>query len=109
MNELNAREAVAILRTIQACDLEDLDAIQEMPYSVEVRTAWHELGSPATRQYRLMLAGGVPTVYLVGNIDEDGVPCTAQLDCGDGFLPVTEKENEALVNFAANFHFGESA
>ena len=87
--------------------------IEESAFRIEVRSGWttnpREL---APEEYRLMLAGGGPTVWLTGELDSNREPTTARLlysDVGgDGWLwPGDKAEEEALLEFAQCFYFGE--
>jgi len=90
------------------------EAIEEMPLSVEVRTAWEapwqEDVKPAF--FRLLLSTGGPAVQIVGDLDEFSQPESARIEGQDWFQPweainLSADETTALVSFASFFCFGE--
>lgn len=88
-------------------------AIQELPLSVEVRSAWRSVGErnsdPA--EYRILLAWGGPAVRIVGELNVYGEPETARIEYQDWGTPWMEyyqyiDAEGAVLTFASQFYYG---
>lgn len=104
-----------------------LEAIQESPLSVEVRSGWYGVygGSESGKQpceYQILLCTGGPAVRLVGELGRYSEPETARLEYQDWGTPWMELNNHALgtesmmsydemtavlLSYARQFWFGE--
>lgn len=71
-----------------------IQRIQEDPLSVELREAWYVWGCKPNDEppieYRILLCAGGPAVRIVGDLDDDGIPCAAHLEFQDWFTPWKE-------------------
>jgi hypothetical protein len=112
------REMVKALETAEEADddraREDaIQAIQEDPLSVEVRSDWRVPGGESEdTEYRILLATGGPAAQIVGELGEYNEPRTAQLQVQDWFTPWTDLElgsgeREALLTYARQFYYGD--
>lgn len=88
-------------------------SIEEDPLSVQVRTDWHTPGEESeSTEYEILLCTGGPAVRIVGDLDWNHQPETAQIEYQDWFTPwerysnTTSEEDEALLTYARQFYFG---
>jgi hypothetical protein len=88
-----------------------LEDIQNSPLAVSVRSDWTQPGSKfEPGEYQILLCTGGPACRIVGDL-ERGEPVSASLEYQDWFtpwqlLPTSSAENEALVEYARCFYFG---
>jgi len=81
--------------------------------SAEIRSDWMPVGGdPMGWTYRLLLCWGGPSVQLTGELDEHFQPISAVVQYQDWFtgwadLPMEEEEQEAAVEWASLFYWGE--
>ena len=81
--------------------------------SAEIRSDWMPVGEdPTGWTYRLLLCWGGPSVQLTGELDEHRQPISAVVQYQDWFtgwadLPMEEEEQEAAVEWASLFYWGE--
>lgn len=116
-------EMVARLRQAEA-DNDDkaveeaIQAIQEDPLSVEVRTGWYSYSTaqyviePQVEEYLILLCTGGPACKIVGNLSETGEPETARIeyqDWGTPWIeyPLTSTQEATVLEYARQFYFGE--
>ena len=87
------------------------ERLQEIPLSVEVRTGWYDPAGEQAQpsEYCLLLTTGGPACRIVGDLDDDGQPTSAQLqhqDWGTPWATIHEATGgDDLVAFAALFLF----
>jgi len=88
-------------------------AIDEDPLSVQVRSAWHTPGEDSSpTEYEILLCTGGPAARIRGEINQYNEPETAQIEYQDWFTPwerysdTSSEEDEALLTYARQFHFG---
>lgn len=90
-------------------------AIQEDPLSIEVRSGWEAFVPDATNlkpaEYNILLCTGGPAVRILGDLNEDGSPGTANLEYQDWFVaweqyPLELDDEEKLIEYARQFYFG---
>ena len=113
-----------------------LEAIQESPLSVEVRSGWVSLtdwgylkrdaSSIEAAEYKILLTTGGPALRIIGELDQYGEPETARLEYQDWgtpwteYVPLTDKATptlhsetyrdvaalDALLAYARSFYYG---
>ena len=95
--------------------------IDEMPLSIDVRSAWYTPGATAAARYpiefAILLTTGGPALRVWGGLSEHGEPESAQLQMQDWGVPWREvwpcevaemdEAREALLWFAQRFYFGD--
>ncbi|MCI0560519.1 MAG: hypothetical protein MN733_18690 [Nitrososphaera sp.] len=111
-----------ILELVTRLDTEDehgrdavVEAIQEDPLDVSVRSGWYPPGDTEgskAEEYLILLCTGGPAVRIIGQLDEHGQPETAMLQYQDWFTSWTEyrltgEQEETLLTYAQQFYFGE--
>ena len=91
-----------------------LEAIQEDPLTVEVKSDWHSPGDKEAEDtdYLILLCTGGPAVRITGTLDKWKQPETATIEYQDWFTPwnpypTTQSQVEALLDYARCFYFGE--
>ena len=107
-----------ILEMVAACEngeewegIDPIDAIHENALSVQIRSGWHAPGEEHRgAEYEILLCTGGPAVRIVGELDDDAQPETAELQAqGWGIpwetVPTTEDEDEAMLTYALHFWF----
>ena len=90
-----------------------MQAIQEDPLSVEVRSDWYTPGegdnSPS--EFCILLCTGGPAVRIIGDLDHTGEPARPRLQYQDWGTPWIELINgvdrNALLTYCQQFYFGE--
>ena len=99
-------------------DVDDIDReIDQSPLSVEVRSPWYQPGSDPREhtpcEFCILLSTGGPALRIVGDLDDNGEPTTAQLQWQDWGTPWTEfwpahsdDARVTLLLFASRFCFG---
>ena len=112
----------SIVEMVTALDTEDEDAregaiqaINEDPLSVEVRSDWHTPGEVIAKntEYRILLSWGGPACHIIGELNEHNEPETAVIEYQDWGTPwtaledVTDDQTEALLTYARQFYFEE--
>ena len=86
-----------------------IEAIQEHPLDIEVRSAWTALGTPLTAaEYNILLCTGGPAVRIVGTLDMADVPDSARLEHQEWFTPwtpypITQSQEAILIRYAQQF------
>lgn len=125
--------------TLQGDDYEKPDhaatAIAEAPLSVMVRSGWYAPTSgegycpeTAPAEYEILLTTGGPACRIIGELDGNCEPTTAELQKQDWgtpwtrvplltaeecllsyeeFSPIAESRRNALLTFAQQFYYGE--
>lgn len=118
-----AFEAIADLvnRLDSAAERDDDEArekveqeIQEDPLSVQVRSAWNDVGEDMTaEEFCILLGTGGPAVRIVGDLDMHGEPMRARLETQDWGTPWTEYRGQwgnggadVLLTYARQFVYG---
>lgn len=92
---------------------EALEAIQNDPLSVEVRSGWHSVGSiHPPEEFCILLCWGGPACRIIGELDEYAQPEKPRLEYQDWFTswteyPLTEEEETALQTYCEQFYFEE--
>ena len=92
---------------------EALEAIQNDPLSVEVRSGWHSVGSThPPDEFCILLCWGGPACRIIGELDEHAQPEKPRLeyqDWGTNWTeyPLTEEEETALQTYCEQFYFEE--
>jgi hypothetical protein len=92
---------------------EALEAIQNDPLSVEVRSGWHSVGSThPPEEFCILLCWGGPACRIIGELDEHAQPEKPQLeyqDWGTSWTeyPLTDEEQTALQTYCEQFYFEE--
>lgn len=90
---------------------EVMEAIQEDPLSVEIRSDWGSVGgSLEASEFRILLCTGGPAVQIRGELDEYNTPCRAWLEYQDWGTPWTQffdASQETLLTYCQQFYFGE--
>ena len=88
--------------------------IDETPLSLEVRSDWHSVGeSGEPSEYCILLSTGGPAARIVGALNGHCEPTDARFEYQDWFKPWTaandlsREEEDALLQFAGNFYFGQ--
>jgi len=117
-NEEHARsQAESKLKSIMALmeRFHDMDAtveeIYESPLSVEVSSGWIPVGEKfKPMKYNLLMTTGGPAVRIVGDLDTEGIPATAELEYQDWGTPWTtyplnSEELQAILEFAQYFSY----
>ena len=105
--------AAEICRMFQKASTDELpDWKRSRCYSVETREAWGAVGHEHDPgEFRLLLAGGGPTVWLDGDLDGDHRPENASLHIFDQggevrrALTLELREYDALLWFARLFDY----
>ena len=91
--------------------VEAIEAIQQDPLSVQVRSGWHnadEAGENA--EYEILLCWGGPACRIIGELDEHAQPDSAIIQYQDWFTSWTDYndvDDEILLDYARQFYFGE--
>lgn len=113
-------ERVAAMKAAE--DADDAEAedearqsIHETPYALEVRDGWRSIGQQheaEAEEFRMTLAGGGPACQIMGELSQDEVYGTPELQHQDWGTPWTalemsDEEGEALSEFCRVFYFGE--
>jgi hypothetical protein len=86
-----------------------LEAIQEDPLAISVRSDWQVPGSRfQAAEYQILLCSGGPACRIIGDLDGEQ-PATAYLEYQDWFRPwrefeTTSTEAEALIEYARCFY-----
>ena len=94
-------------------DEEESQAIQEDALDVQVRSDWHCPSSGSCNaQYSVLLCTGGPAVRIIGNLSEHDEPESAEIQYQDWgtpweTMPTSGEEEEAMVDYAQCFYFGE--
>jgi len=93
----------------------DMDAIEEeifnSPLSVEVSSGWTPVGEKFKPvKYNLLMTTGGPAVRIVGDLDTDGIPATAELEYLEWGIPWTKyplssEEQKEIFEFALYFSY----
>lgn len=89
------------------------DLITNAALSVEVRSAWHEIGSGSRGhgEYTILLAAGAPAVRMIGFLDHKSRPLTARFEfqfaTSWAELRLTSDEEKAVLTFASCFYYDE--
>lgn len=92
---------------------EALEAIQNDPLSVEVRSGWHSVGSThPPDEFCILLCWGGPSCRIIGELDEHAQPEKPRLeyqDWGTNWTEyqLTEEEAAALQTYCEQFYFDE--
>ena len=89
-----------------------IQAIQDDPLSVEVRSDWQSLGEPlVASEFCILLCTGGPAVRILGELDENKEPARAWIEYQDWGTPWTQAfnviEQETLLAYCSQFYFGE--
>jgi hypothetical protein len=92
-----------------------IEAINEDPLSVEVRTDWHTPGSKDNKptDFMILLCTGGPAVRIIGELDEYSQPTRARIEYQDWFTAWEEyicehEEYEALLTYSQQFYFEDN-
>lgn len=96
-------------------DSEDAEQrIQEDALEVTVRGPWHPPMSPVCEpvEFCILLSTGGPATRIRGELDDNGQPRCAWIECQDWFLPWTQYNGDAvsqddLLTYCQQFYFGE--
>lgn len=87
------------------------ERIQESILSLELRSGWVSYGDTlAPEEFRIVLCTGGPHVEIRGELDQDMQPHRAWLQYQDWGTPMTQYmdiSQSTLIEFCAQFHFGE--
>lgn len=90
-----------------------VEAIQQDPLSIEVRSGWHTPGQEAaSEEFRILICWGGPACRIVGELNEHGEPeraCLQYQDWGTPWkdYPLTVEEEQAVLTYCQQFYFGE--
>lgn len=115
-------QLASIREMVAALDTEDeealdaaMQAIQEDPLSVEVRSGWHLPGARgcSLAEYCILLSTGGPGCRILGDLQYDE-PVTAKLQYQDWDTPWTElittgEDHEAVLRYTQQFYYGEGS
>lgn len=91
-----------------------LEAMQEDPLSVQVRSGW--ASSPAefeAEEFEILLCTGGPACRIIGDLGRYNQPDRARLQYQDWgtpwteYLDMTSEERDALLTYCQQFYFGE--
>lgn len=96
-------------------DEEALEAIQNHPLAVSVRSEWTSLGNYSNEglrasEYQILIATGGPAARIIGDLNSYGEAHTATLQVQDWFTPWTDVakcDEDTLLTYAQQFYFGE--
>lgn len=105
-------EMTELLADAGECESADAarERIFEDPLSIEVRSAWTELGEPLhADEYCILLTTGGPAVRITGELC-DGEPRDARLqvqDWGTPWMDYLDVEPNVLMTYVSQFYFGE--
>ena len=119
-----AQTIADMVRALETCEDRDgadaaMEAIQEAPLSVEVRSGWHDpVRVPVAVEYQILLSYGGPSLRIIGQLDGYAQPETAALEYQDWGTPWTryhpplaeplfDSHNADVLTFAQQFYFGE--
>jgi hypothetical protein len=114
-------EMVGALRTAEAGDDQDaredvLQAINEDPLSLELRSDWYTLDSSAEdrkpAEFCLLLCTGGPACRIIGTLDEYSQPDRARIehqDWGTPWIdyPLTQAQEDDVLTYCRCFYFGD--
>lgn len=123
-SELQARaqfediaEKVAKLKTDDDSDHDEaLEAIQNDPLEVAVRSGWvapaGKINGQSPEEFKILLCTGGPAVQIIGELDEHCQPERARIEHQDWGTPWTEyrlsgDEQDVLLEYCRQFYFGE--
>jgi hypothetical protein len=88
-----------------------LDAIQEDPLSVEVRSGWGSVGDGMqAEEFNILLCTGGPAVRIRGEIGQHSQPTRAWMeyqDWGTGWVQFYDAEQSVLLAYCSEFYFGD--
>ena len=90
-----------------------LEAIQNDPLSVEVRSGWHSVGSTfLPDEFCILLCWGGPSCRIVGYLTENAQPDNPRLEYQDWGTEwteyaLTEEEQNALQTYCEQFYYDE--
>jgi hypothetical protein len=124
MNTIAKKEAIAqiesIVEMVSNLDNENdaerekaLEAIQNDPLSVEVRSGWHSVGSTQPPdEFCILLCWGGPACRIVGYLNEHLQPDNPRLEYQDWGTEwteyaLTEEEQNALQTYCEQFYYDE--
>jgi hypothetical protein len=124
MNTIAKKEAIAqiesIVEMVSNLDNENdaerekaLEAIQNDPLSVEVRSGWHSVGSTfPPDEFCILLCWGGPACRIVGYLNEHAQPDNPRLEYQDWGTEwteyaLTEEEQNALQTYCEQFYYDE--
>jgi hypothetical protein len=88
-----------------------LEAIQNDPLSVEVRSGWHSVGSTfPPDEFCILLCWGGPACRIVGYLNEHAQPEKPRLEYQDWGTEwteyeLTEEEQNALQTYCEQFYY----
>ena len=108
----NAEELAQLLEDANGnSDKEEaLDAIQQDPLEVQVRSDWTNPGETMeANEFMILLCTGGPAVRIVGELNEHGEPCRAWMEYQDWGTPWTEYSgatSSTLCRYASHFFGG---
>jgi len=96
--------------------LPDPDESKPEPLSILVRDDWripHTNARKSAVEYELLMTTGGPAARIVGDLNDYGDVTSATIQCQDWFtkwatVALNEKQNEALLAYAASFYFAEN-
>lgn len=92
---------------------EALEAIQNDPLSVQVRSGWYTPGEDsAPEEFMILLCTGGPAVRIVGDLDEYMQPVNPRVQYQDWGTPwtnypLTNGEHNAVRDYCQQFYYGE--
>jgi hypothetical protein len=92
---------------------EAMQAIQEDPLSVEVRSGWHSPGEKGEdEEFNILLCTGGPAVRIIGELGQFSQPEKAHLEYQDWFTPWVEypldsDDTDILLAYCCQFYFGD--
>jgi hypothetical protein len=91
---------------------EAINAIQDDPLSVEVRSSWQSVGEALTpSEFCVLLCTGGPACRIIGELDEHNQPSRAWIEYQDWGTPWTQAfnviEQDTLLSYCSQFYFGE--
>lgn len=91
-----------------------IEAIQEYPLEVSVRSGWTGVNEEMRPDsFMILLCTGGPAVRITGRLDEFGTPDRAQIEYQDWYEPwtrlkgLTKDEEEALITYASEFYYAD--
>lgn len=87
-------------------------AIHEDPLEIRLKGEWSPGETPDAQEFVILLCTGGPAVRITGTLSNYHEPDSAQIECQDWFtpwekLPVNTAEEEALIDYARCFYFGD--
>lgn len=113
------REMVKALKDSEHSSRHDLSdqavqAIQEDPLSVLVRSGWNGVGelNMPPEEFEILLCTGGPACRIIGTLDQYNQPETARIEYQDWGTPWTEyrldaEEEADVLTYSRQFYFGE--